>query len=150
MRKLAIVLACVYLAAAPACAARVRLGSFENDKAAAEKALASLHERLSDRDFEAIYNSTDEALRATGSKAQILASMQETRDRNGRFLDGRLRDASCFPEEVRFVFLANYENGPATELISWRVRDGEAKLLAYEISPGFNEPPSSDSVSNCG
>jgi hypothetical protein len=130
-----------------ACSVQVRPGYYEDDRRAAETAMAVFHARLGQGQFEEIYSDSSEALRATAPKTDLLAGMRDTHQRFGRYLSARIRGAACFPGQVRFVVHADYEKGPATEMFLWHVQDGTAKLALLEISPGHTDVPTVES--NC-
>ncbi len=80
MRLVGQATAALLLAASLGCAFHAKAGYYEDDKKAALSALDVFHQRLSDGQFEAIYENASDALRAR-PKAELLAAMKETRDK---------------------------------------------------------------------
>jgi hypothetical protein len=135
--KLAI--SAVILASCVGCS--LRAGYYDRDRAVAEAALRTLHERLGKGQFDAIYQDSSEALRATVSKETLLAGMRATHETLGEFRGTEIKAATCFPEEVRLICYSDYEKGSTTEMVTWQVRDGIAKLVLFNVSPGRAEVP---------
>jgi hypothetical protein len=125
------------------CSVQARLGYYEDDKRAAEAATVVLHQRLDKGEFEEIYEDADKALQATAPKADLVSAMKETRRKFGAFVKSEIKAASCFPNQVRFVCHTEYEKGPATEMMTWTVHDGKARLGLLNISPGLADVPPS-------
>ena len=131
------------------CSMQMRAGYFEDDRRAAEAAMETLHKRLSDGQFEQIYNEADKALQDTAPKADLLSSMRATHSTFGSFVRSEVKAAACFPNQVRFVCHAEYEKGSATEMFTWAIHnDGKAHLVQLQISPGLAEVPVS-AANNC-
>src|SRR5437870_2536386 len=83
MRLVGWVAVALVLATSPGCDFNFKAGSFEEDKKAALVALDVFHQRLSDAQFEAIYESASDVLRAQ-PKEQLLASMKQTHEQWGK------------------------------------------------------------------
>jgi hypothetical protein len=122
-----------------ACSIQAQLHYYDADKKTAEAAMQVLHEHVSKEQYDAAYEDTSEAMRATASKAQLIAGMRATHEQFGAFHGATLKAASCFPEEVRLILHVDYANGPATEMATWHVRDGVAKLVMFHINPGIGD-----------
>jgi hypothetical protein len=80
-----------------ACSVQVRPGYYEDDRRAAETAMAVFHARLGQGQFEEIYSDSSEALRATAPKTDLLAGMRDTHQRFGRYLSARIKGGSLLP-----------------------------------------------------
>lgn len=140
MRFLGLVLVALVLATCLGCDFSFKVGSFEEDKKAALVALDAFHRRLSDGQFEAIYENASEFLRAQ-PKEQLLAAMKQTHEQWGRFISSKVVSSSCFPKEVRLLVEARFEKGVAGEMIVWRVATKEAYLEHFEIFQGPVKAP---------
>ena len=117
-----------------------KAGYYADDKKAALAALEVFHERLSDGDYEAIYENSSDALRAH-PKSELLAAMRDTHDRWGKLIKAEVKSSSCFPNEVRFIVEAQYEKGTAGEMFIWHVPDHTAHLQHFQIFPGAADVP---------
>jgi hypothetical protein len=117
------------------CQVRVKTVHNEDQKKAALAALALFHNRLSAGDFDAIYETFGDALRAQ-PKADILASMKATHDRWGKLINAEVKASSCFPNEVRLLVQAQFAKGEAGEMIVWQVSDERVLLQHFQIFPG--------------
>src|SRR5215217_6095542 len=90
------------LGSCPGCDFNIKAGSFEEDRQAAQVALDEFHRRLSDAEFDAIYENASDFLRAQ-PKEQLLTAMEQTRERWGKVISSKVASSSCFPNEVRLL-----------------------------------------------
>jgi len=127
---------------------KYKAGYYDDDKKAALVALDVLHQRLSDGEFEAIYDDASPAVRARPKEA-VIAAMADTRAKWGRFIKAEVKASSCFPNEVRFVVEAQFEKGVAGEMIIFHVPDDKAYLEHLEINPGPAPLPRPGSANEC-
>ena len=140
MRLVGWVAVALVLATSPGCDFNFKAGSFEEDKKAALLALDVFHQRLSNAQFEAIYENASDGLRAQ-PKEQLVAAMKQTHEQWGKLTSSKVVSSSCFPNEVRLLVEAQFEKGLAGEMIIWRVPDKEAHLEHFEIFPGPVKAP---------
>jgi hypothetical protein len=118
-----------------ACKVRGTVGSYAEQRAVALAALDSLHQRFNDGRVDDIYRHASPALRVR-PKEELIGNMRETRTRWGKFISGNVVSSACFPNEVRFIVDAKYEQAPAVELLTWAVASNEAYLQDYQIFLG--------------
>jgi hypothetical protein len=117
------------------CHFNAKAGYYADDKKAAVAALDVFHQRLSAGDFDSIYDSASDALRAR-PKGELIAAMRSTRDTWGKLIRSEVKSSSCFPNEVRLIVEAQYEKGLAGEMFIWEVPDDRARLQHFQIYPG--------------
>jgi hypothetical protein len=141
MRRARYVIVALLLTASLGCRVGLKAGSHQEDKKAALAALDTFHQRLSDAQFEAIYEDASDSLRAQ-PKQELLAAMKQTRERWGKFVSSKVVSSSCFPNEVRLVVEAQFEKGLAGEMVIWSVPDKQAHLQHFQMFPGPVQLPS--------
>ena len=140
MRVLSWAIVFFVLGTCAGCDFNLKAGSFEADRKAAQVALDNFHRRLSEAQFEAIYENASDRLRAQ-HKEQLVVVMKQTYERWGKLISSKVVSSSCFPNEVRVLVEAQFEKGVAGELIVWRVPNKEAFLEHFEVFPGPVKAP---------
>jgi hypothetical protein len=132
----------VGLALAYACVT-VRFGYIADDKQMTEQAIKQFHARLDAGHFDDIYRDAHELLRQSQSREALLAAMQQTRDRYGRYrvvTYSKLNVIVGAPVQVRAVYNTTYEKGDATEWFVFLKEGDSVKLTSYQIFPGTVKP----------
>lgn len=114
----------------------VKLGHFEKDRAAAMSATEKLHALYNEGKHDQLYELGSAALQQNITLEQFKASIANTRAQAGRQVSSKLVGSSCFPNEVRLVYHAQFEAGQFTESVMWAVPNDAARLVMYQISPG--------------
>jgi len=140
MRVSGCVIVSLVLGTCAGCDFNLKAASFEEEKKAALVALDDFHRRLSDAQFEAIYENTSDSLRAQ-PKEQFVTVMKQTYERWGKLISSKVVSSSCFPNEVRLLVEAQFEKGVAGEIMVWRIPNKEAHLDHFEIFPGPVKAP---------
>ena len=114
----------------------IKLGSFDKDRAAAISATQTLHRLYNEDKHDKLYQLGSHALQQGITLPQFKASIANTKLQAGKQISSTLMASSCFPNEVRLVYHAQFESGPFTESIMWAVPGDTALLVMYQISPG--------------
>lgn len=127
---------------------KVEAGYFYQDRMAAEDATQKFHDFYNEQKFSEIYDLGAAELHQAVSRENFIRTATEGFARYGRFNTTKQAGTSCVPFQVRLVYLSEYENGPATELLAWTVSKGQAKLLMFNISDGHT-PPTSEAANKC-
>lgn len=117
--------------------------------APAESATATLHERYNNGDFGLIYEEAAPGLRAAATAEQVFTQLEGMQNEFGRFQEGTLAASGCHANEIRLMFHSSFEKQPGTEYIVYRVNDGTAALLSFNVAPGHTEIPESQDWAQC-
>lgn len=136
MRMFPFVIAVLAISSALLTACDVKLGYFEKDRAAALSATEKLHALYNDGKNDQLYDLGSPALQQAITLEQFKASIANTRTQAGKQITSKLIASSCFPNEVRLVYHAQFEAGPFTESVMWAIPGDKARLVMYQISPG--------------
>ncbi|MFL6658415.1 MAG: hypothetical protein ACJ8GW_10115 [Massilia sp.] len=139
MRSKIPTLFCAAFTALLASGCNVELSYFDKDRAHAEAAVSQLRAAYRAGDYKAIYAMGAPGLKQAVSEAALVAGVSTSAERYGALKYARQATASCFANEVRFIYLSEFEKGPATEMMIWQLHDGQAYLMMYKISPGLVE-----------
>jgi hypothetical protein len=122
-----------------ACNVQFKAGHFGEDKARALARVQEfrvLHEK---EDYARLYELGAPAMKASVSKEQFAAAVQTSNARYGKYKSSVLVGSSCFPNEVRLVYDAEYEKAKVREFMTWSVPHDEAELVMYQIATGQSE-----------
>lgn len=114
---------------------------YYQDRFSAEAAVETLHRLFNEGSYDAIYDLGSSEFRSNVSRDQIVSAVSQTAHEYGRLLTTKQAAASCFPSEVRLVYLSSFEKKQATEVFVWHLRDGKASLTLYSVSPGLATIP---------
>jgi len=117
----------------------VKFGYFLKDRHTAEDAVADFRRFYAERNYTAIYDLGSPELKAAVSRDQFIAAAQASASHFGAHRSSSQAGASCFPNQVRLVYLTDYERGKATEWFAWSTAGDKARLVLYRISPGHDE-----------
>jgi hypothetical protein len=139
MRSNKFMMVCAVFVALLASGCKVELSYFDKDRAHAEAAVSQLRAAYRAGDYKAIYAMGAPGMQQTVSEAALVAGVSASAERYGAFKYTNQATASCFLNEVRFIYLSEFEKGPATEMMIWQIHDGKAYLVMYKISPGLVE-----------
>lgn len=112
-------------------------GYYDQDRATAERAVLKFHQLYNDRNYASIYALMAPQVQEGSTEASFSAAVEQTSKKYGAFKHADLAVVSCFPHQVRFIYLTEFEKGKATEMMIWAVNDHKAALTMYRISPGF-------------
>jgi hypothetical protein len=115
----------------------------------AESATTTLHERYNNGDFGRIYEEAAPGLRSAATAEQVFTQLEGMQNEFGRWLDGALAASGCHANEIRLMFHSNFEKQPGTEYIVYRVNDGTASLLSFNVAPGHTEIPEQQDWAQC-
>lgn len=115
----------------------VAFGYYDEDRAVAETAVYNFHKFYNDAKYSSIYALMGPQVQQSTSEANFSAAVGKTAMKYGAFKNTQLAVASCFPHQVRFIYLSEFTNSKATEMMIWSVNDHKAALMMYRISPGF-------------
>jgi hypothetical protein len=119
------------------CGCDVEAGYFDKDRATAETAVHKLRQLYNEGKFAEIYGLGAPELRQSLTEPEFVTSVAQSLSMYGAFKSTNQAAASCFPNQVRFVYLTEFEKAKVTELMIWSVHHGKAELVMYQISPGY-------------
>jgi hypothetical protein len=122
-----------------ACDVHFKAGKFDEDKARALAGVEEFRTLYEKQDYARLYDIGAPALQASISKEQFVAAAQTSISRFGKYKSSVLVGSSCFPNEVRLVYDAEYEKAKVTEYMVWSVPDSKAELVMYQVAPGQSE-----------
>ncbi len=117
----------------------VEFGHFAKDRQAAEAGVVEFRRLYAEGNFLGLYQLGSEEMQRNVSQKNFVDAAQSSINAFGALKTARQVAASCFPNQVRFVYLAEYEKGQATEMMAWTVHHGKASLAMYSVSPGYVE-----------
>jgi hypothetical protein len=117
--------------------------------APAESATATLHERYNNGDFGKIYEEAAPGLRSAATAEQVFTQLEGMQSDFGRWQDGTLAASGCHANEIRLMFHSNFEKQPGTEYIVYRINQGTASLLSFNVAPGHTEIPEEQDWAQC-
>lgn len=128
-RLLALVFALVAL---PGC------GDLVSGKGVAEPEVTRFHERLTAREFEAIYASASDDFRKAAPKEKFLALLAAIDRKLGAMKSTKQVSWNVrrfnFKTTAVLGYKTTFEGGEATETFTFRIADGKPELLGYNIS----------------
>ncbi|MFZ6710509.1 hypothetical protein [Undibacterium sp. TC9W] len=122
-----------------ACDAHVKAGYFDKDKAQALASVDKFRTLYEKQDYSRLYDMGSPVMKGSVQKEQFLTAVQASFAKYGKYKSSVLVGSSCFPNEVRLVYDAEYENMKVRELMVWSVPNNDAELVMYQISPGQGE-----------
>lgn len=122
-----------------ACNVHFKAGQFDEDKARALASVEKFRTLYEKQDYARLYAIGSPAMKASVSKEQFTTAAQTSLTRFGKYKSSVLVGSSCFPNEVRLVYDAEYESAKVREFMVWSVPDSEAELVMYQITPGQSE-----------
>lgn len=91
-------------------------------------------------DYARLYAMGGPAMRSM-SKDQFVSAVETSIARYGKYKSATLVSSSCFPNEVRLIYGAEYEKAKVTEFMIWSFSESQPKLAMYQVSPGRPERP---------
>lgn len=141
MRKIShyLIVTLLGIAHLSACDVRVKAGHFDEDKARALAGVEEYRILYEKQDYARLYDLGSSAFKATVPKEQFISAVQGAMSQYGRYKSSVLVGPSCFPNEVRLVYDAEYEKAKVRELMSWTVLESQAELMMYQVSPSGDE-----------
>ena len=125
------------------CGCGFEAGYYGKDRAAAESAAGDFRALYNSGKYADMYQLGDGQLQQSISLEQFITSVHSTFASYGAYKKSNQAAASCFPHQVRFVYLTEFEKRPATELMVWSVKHGKALLVNYQVSSGYVDVPDS-------
>ncbi len=134
-----LVVALLGAATLSACDVHFKAGHFDEDKVQALASVDKFRTLYEKQDYARLYDMGSPAMRASVSKEQFTTAVQTSFAKYGKYKSSVLVGSSCFPNEVRLVYDAEYENMKVRELMTWSVPNSEAELVMYQISSGQSE-----------
>ena len=135
------VTAAVALLLFTACGCHFQTGSYDGYAEAAEQGMRQLRSLYAEQKFPELYAMVAPELHQNQSLDQFVTAMANTRAVLGGFKSGSLAARACLPNQVRLIYLSQFENGPATELVTWVIRDGRPTLLGYQFERSHLQVP---------
>lgn len=113
-------------------------GKFTKGKAAAESQMAAIHQQFNDGDLGAILAGADPAFFKATSKADTLELFEAIRTKLGKVTNSQTHGwnvhAGTGGTTVRLAQQTTFETGSGTESFTFRIKNDQAKLLAYQIN----------------
>lgn len=122
-----------------ACDVHFKAGRFDEDKARALDGVEKYRILYEKQDYAHLYELGSPALKAAVPKKQFISAVQGAMNEYGRYRSSVLVGSSCFPNEVRLVYDAEYDKAKVREMMTWSVSDSEAELVMYQVSPSWDE-----------
>ena len=111
-------------------------GSYARDRAAAEAAADKFHQLWNQGKLVELYALTSAQLKSNQPESQFIAAVEQTTGALGKIKQSWQLRASCAPNQVRFAYRTDFENGRVTEMMLWEIRGDKAELLMYQIQQG--------------
>src|ERR1044071_1281890 len=114
----------------------------DKEQAKAERAVAEFHRLHNEENYEGLYNLLDVQARQAVDKAEFVSVAKQTYEKWGKVQSVSLSQAKVFPSplQVRMIYNVKYEKGDGQEWFIWNTQGGDARLLQYRNSPGFDTP----------
>jgi hypothetical protein len=134
-----LVLAVLGAATLSACDVHFKSGHFDEEKVQALAGVDKFRTLYKKQDYGRLYDMGSPAMKASVSKEKFTTAVQTSFAKDGEYKSSVFVGSSCFPNEVRLVYDAEYENMKVRELMTWSVPNNEAELVMYQISPGQSE-----------
>jgi hypothetical protein len=113
----------------------------------ATRAAQRHHELYDTERFGIMYSESDAGMKTSVTEAQFLETARMMRARMGTLTSTRqigmnMSVTTGSGTQVQLVYQSQFTNGEATETLVFRVREGRARLLNWNLnSPAFLEPP---------
>jgi len=122
------------LGAAMLGACDVRLGHFDEDKRRALDGVDTFRILREQQEYARLYELTAPTMKAVVPKDQFIVAAQLAMADLGKYKSSVLVLSSCFPQQVRLVYDAEYERATVREFMIWSVPGDRAELARYEVS----------------
>jgi hypothetical protein len=107
-------------------------------KSIAEPQVAAFHEKLNAGQFDVIYSTSDEAFRKAAPKEKVLELFSAVQRKLGKAMSSSTKTWNVktfnFETKVVLVVQTEFERGKGTESFTFRVSDGKASLVGYNIN----------------
>ena len=104
---------------------------------AARHGVTRFHKQFSDEDFETMISEFSSEARTIDGSDEFVEFIRDYRSVLGRVL--KERPVECYVTDcspnwyVNFIYRTRFEGDSRGERFSWRVRDGRAELLGFDI-----------------
>ncbi|UOD31211.1 hypothetical protein INH39_05700 [Massilia violaceinigra] len=123
----------VCTAALSACDVHFKTWNVDEDKAQALVGVKKFRVLYEKHDYAHLYDLGSAAMKASMSKDQFISAARISMAQYGKYESSVLVGSSCFPNEVRLVYDAKYQNANVREHMIWSVSSGPAKLTMYQV-----------------
>lgn len=112
--------------------------SFGTDVPVAEKAITAFHAQLDAAQFGPIYAGSGSEMKKATSEQRLTAFLGAVHRKLGLFKSGKTigwnENLNTGGHYVAINYQAVYEHGPAAESFTYRVDDGKAMLVGYNVN----------------
>lgn len=131
-------LAALVLLAASSCSwVKEKIEGVMQDQRIAQEAVTRFHERLDQGQYREIYAETDEEFRKGMSEADFTALLEAVSRKLGKVQGTQVSGFKLNYEvglaKAEIGCETQFAEGKAAEEFVWRIRDGQARLLRYDI-----------------
>ena len=112
----------------------------DKEQAKAETAVVLFHNLYNERKFEDIYARMDK--QANQPREEFMFATSEILKQWGKLQTTRRDSAKVFhsnPIQVRMIYNSTFEKGNAQEWFTWNIYGDEARLFAYDVTPGWDK-----------
>ena len=120
------------------CLAITGCGDMIKGKSLAEPQVAAFHQKLDAGKFDEIYSTADEAFRKAASKEKALELFSAVNKKLGKVKSSSTSNWNVntfnFVTTVVLVVETEFEHGKGTEKFTFRISDGKASLVGYNIN----------------
>jgi hypothetical protein len=112
--------------------------SQSDDQQPTEAAVNQFHRLYGAGRYADIYRAAEGEFQATGPEAEFVAFLRSIHERLGAFRDAQRRSAETRPSNrggtlVHLTYASRFEHGAAREAFTYRVTNGRAVLLRFDI-----------------
>ena len=113
--------------------------TFEKNRAHALMGVADFRALIHAQDYVRLYEMLAPEHKSNITYEQFIEESRSTQMQLGAYRSANLVGSSCFGNEVRLVYRADFENLKATEWMVWSVRNNQVSLNRYQVIPGHAE-----------
>ena len=113
--------------------------SITEEKSLAEEAVTQFHARLDAGQFQQIYSDADEAFKKATTEKDAIALFDAVHRKLGPVKESRqqtffVKYDVTMGKIIRLTYGTEFAEGKGTEEFVWRISDGRARLMGYNIN----------------
>jgi hypothetical protein len=115
----------------------------DQEQALARQGVTQFHESYNLKDYDALYSLLSAGSQQAQPKEVVVPMMRQTEEKWGQMEATAMVSSKVFagpPIQVRTIYNTTYEKGKAQEWFIWASDGRRAKLLQYQIFPGWADP----------
>lgn len=104
---------------------------------AAERGVVEFHNRLNERRFDEIYDTSDDGMKKLATREELVKLLSLVRSKLGRVVDSKMHSFKVhysFTTTVTMVQRTTFENGQGDEQFVFTIGGGKPLLYGYHIN----------------